>query len=617
MPSPLRLPKAACALAAAGSALAALLAPPALSASPITPVKISIKPAGKTQITAPAPAKFAVSFDPFDLGAGSAGVPGLKVAMPFFGKPGVGRTTAAKPSLASLASLPHSAAGTTGPVVVPPGANFSGFNGLTNLDQASAGTGFFANTNFDLEPPDQGLAVGNGFVVEDVNNAIAIYNQKGKVLAGPTPMNQFFKLAPYAQPGFTPPFGPFLSDIRAYYDAGAKRFIVEEWGTVSDPGSGASVSSFIGLAVSDTADPTGTFTLYFINTTDILGTGVPSLPDYTYLGADANGIYLSSNYFGLTTGAFQGVGVLALSKSSLESGFGASGYVFPITPATRPADAPTFALAPSITPPGSASAASAGGTEFFADSLDPTGTTDTRLDIWALTNTSSLDTFNGSPVLSDVIVKTEAYGFPVPAQQKPGPTPLGTSLGGFPLETLATDDDRLFQLVYSNGTLWTANTTLYIQGQGPTGRVGDGIAYFTVKPTIDHKGVLTARTLQQGYVIAPFQDVIYPTIAVSPVTGNAVFSFTLTGPGYYPSAAYFDTADGFYSNKIHLASAGAAPEDGFTGYGFFGGPARWGDYSAAVTAEDGSIWLATEYIPALPRDTNANWGTFISHITTP
>ena len=48
-----------------------------------------------------------------------------------------------------------------------------------------------------------------------------------------------------------------------------------------------------------------------------------------------------------------------------------------------------------------------------------------------------------------------------------------------------------------------------------------------------------------------------------------------------------------------MAAAGAGPTDDLSGYAAFGGDgvARWGDYSAAVPAENGSIWIATEFIP--------------------
>src|SRR5712692_3476524 len=67
--------------------------------------------------------------------------------------------------------------------LVNPG--FSGFSGITHLDQRNAGTGNFANTQFSLEPPDQGLCVGNGFVLDLVNTAFAIYSTTGVRLQGP------------------------------------------------------------------------------------------------------------------------------------------------------------------------------------------------------------------------------------------------------------------------------------------------------------------------------------------------------------------------------------------------------------------------------------------------
>ena len=80
--------------------------------------------------------------------------------------------------------------------VVSPDRSFSGFPGLTHFDQRFAGTGAYTNTQFSLEPPDQGLCVGHGFVMEAVNNALAVYNSSGKLLSGPTALSQFFQLQP-------------------------------------------------------------------------------------------------------------------------------------------------------------------------------------------------------------------------------------------------------------------------------------------------------------------------------------------------------------------------------------------------------------------------------------
>ena len=90
--------------------------------------------------------------------------------------------------------------------VVSPDPGFSGFRGLTHYDQRFAGTGTYANTQFTLEPPDQGLCAGNGFVMEAVNAAVAVYSPSGTRQSGPTALSQFFGLAPE----FVRPSGPFL-----------------------------------------------------------------------------------------------------------------------------------------------------------------------------------------------------------------------------------------------------------------------------------------------------------------------------------------------------------------------------------------------------------------------
>jgi hypothetical protein len=102
-----------------------------------------------------------------------------------------------------------------------------------------------------------------------------------------------------------------------------------------------------------------------------------------------------------------------------------------------------------------------------------------------------------------------------------------------------------------------------------------------------------------------------PSVSVNP-QGRGAIGFSLVGPDYYPSAAFVPIDASSTGPAIVVASPGALPEDGFTGYQT--GLARWGDYSTAVAGGDGSIWVATEYIPDGPRTTLANWGTFVMHI---
>jgi hypothetical protein len=213
---------------------------------------------------------------------------------------------------------------------------------------------------------------------------------------------------------------------------------------------------------------------------------------------------------------------------------------------------------------------------------------------------------------------------PVPintgATQKNGPTPLRDALNAppikdhDPLEEINANDSRMNQVVDVNGILYGGvNTTV----TPATGRLRVGIAFFAVGAVGDG-GFLFAHILNQGYVAVDGQNVLFPSIAVDP-RGAGAMAFTLSGPRFFPSAAYVRFDFGRPVGPIHISGAGVLPEDGFSGYKAFGSPtpgvARWGDYSAAVAA-DGAIWMGNEFIPGTPRTVNANWGTFITRLPT-
>src|SRR5262249_34001952 len=145
---------------------------------------------------------------------------------------------------------------------------FSGFDALDHADQRFAGTGAFVNTQFSLEPPDQGLCVGNGFVVETINTALAVYRRHGTLVAGPPPLNQFSARAPEVIRSSPTVFGDFTSDPRCYFDPQTNRFFILLLQLDVDPPTG----NFTGpthqlLAVSKTGDPTDGFNRFVLDTT--------------------------------------------------------------------------------------------------------------------------------------------------------------------------------------------------------------------------------------------------------------------------------------------------------------------------------------------------------------
>ena len=505
--------------------------------------------------------------------------------------------------------------------VVGPSPKFLGFSGLTALDNQNA-------NGFNLEPPDQGLGVGNGFVFEAVNLVFALYDTSGNRVAGPVSANSFLKLPPaFDSAGKT--YGPSLSDPKVYYDQALKRWFVTILEFDVNPATGAATGrTHVYIAVSTSELPLN-FNVLSIDTTDDGTQGTPAHPDcpcfgdQPLIGADKYGFYISTNEFSLFGNGFNGTQIYALSKTFLAEGalptvvhFSGLPLAESIAYSVQPAISLRFQGEPST------------GVEYFLSSLDFQGTLDNRIAVWAMTNTASLNDLSPKPRLRKTVINSEVYGQPPPAVQNPGPYPYGMSLGK-KLELIDTNDDRMNQVVYENGKLWAGVDT--VVGGGGTNPDGSenvargGIAYFVVEPSVDGSGAVSATIADQGYLAAPGEDsVMFPSIGVTP-TGKAAMTFSLVGPtptqvffnGFYPSMAFTRLRLSNGTGNIQLGAAGLNADDGFSGYPSNGagpGTARWGDYSAAVADIDGSIWMAAEWIPDTPRPRVVNWGTYIGRI---
>jgi len=488
-------------------------------------------------------------------------------------------------------------------------ASTFGFNGLTHLDQRNANNG----NQYSVEPPNPSVATGNGYILVGVNNAVQVYSTTGTpLLPVVLATNQVFGI-PAAINRATNIAGVFPTDMRVFYDQGLNRWFILQRAQCCDSAGNNINHSQIYIAVSQSGDPTGNYSNYFIDTTDSQETGCPMgcVSDYPQIGVDQYGFYISSDQYPITaTGDPSttpiGADILAISKTALAAGAS--------TPTTYEFVVPTntgfeFAISPAVTPPGGSYSVGLGGVEFFVSSI---ATGASSLAVWAMVNTMSLNTASPSLTLFRTIVATQPYSTPPNANQKPGPLPYGsTQIPGFeaPVDTL---DCRMLSLVAAAGRLYVTFAAL-VQDQST--QYLAGVAYFVLSPTF--RGTLAATVLAQGNLVTNNNHLVKPSFGVN-AQGQGALAFTLVGPGYYPSAAFvpvnaFSPPNTSFSlgSAIQLAAPGAAPEDGFTGYQ--DGVARWGDYSTSVTGSDGSIWMIAEYIPNLPRTTFANWGTFLMH----
>jgi hypothetical protein len=506
------------------------------------------------------------------------------------------------------------------------------FEGLNHFDQRMAGTGAYVNTQFSLEPPDQGLCVGKGFVLETVNTVLRVRSaSNGALLTAAMPLNQFFGLAPEIDATRGPPFGDFTSDPKCYFDPanGGRWFLTLLQLDVVPATNAFTGGSHTLIAVSAGSNPTGSWNLFRFATRNDGLEGTPKHPncpcfgDQPLIGADNYGFYISTNEFSFVTDGFNGAIVYAISKKALANGV--AGPIFGFRQPTL-AEGQAYSLQPATTPPGGDYASENGGTEYFLSALEFTSGLDNRIALWSLTNSSSLNSNHPNLKMDLKILKSEVYGLPPLMEQPEGDAPLRDLLDpGGPVPSLNSNDDRMNQTVYVDGLIWGAlNTVIEDRPGGRNPHVG--IAWFAVDPSSSNK--LDGKITAQGYVAVDGNNVSFPAVAAND-DGDVLVAFSLVGPDYFPSAAYAKLDKSGGTGSVKVVSWGAGPADGFTGYPAFGGPPeRWGDYSAAVADASGNLWFATEMINQTctfeefltdptcdeTRTTNANWSSTIAKV---
>jgi hypothetical protein len=369
-----------------------------------------------------------------------------------------------------------------------------------------------------------------------------------------------------------------------------------------------------------TSDPRGGWTIYAFPTTDDGSGGTPSDPgcpcygDQPLLGADANGVYIATNEYSITGSAFNGAQLYAMSKTGLETGTNtAVTQLQPGTDAsvTNALGGVAFSIQPA-TSPDAGYATAANGTEYFQSALDfgaapALGTRADSIAVWNLTDTASLNSATPDLSLHAVVVPSEEYTQPPNAAQAPGTLELNKDL---PL--VDANDDRMNQVVYAAGHLWSGVNTA---GKTPQGPSLVGLGWFATSPSTGSDGSVSATLVKQGYLAVNKENLLFPSIGVTPA-GYAVMAFTLTGPDYHPSAAWTPLSPSSGTGPVNVAAAGQNAADDFSSTKAYSGvgAGRWGDYTAAVSDPSGNVWMGVEYISGLERTTLANWATFLFHI---
>lgn len=479
----------------------------------------------------------------------------------------------------------------------------TGVKGLNAVDSGSQSTNVLGE---DIEPADQGLCAGNGYVIES--------NNLGEILVFDAALQRASAVIPLdTLMGLTSRGWSSGGDISCYYDHdnGGHWFFTQfvsasseaSGGTFSGCFAAVANSCYEGIAVTVGSDPFGPYSVYFLN-----ANYNPAEPGYPYLLNDFAKISTTRDAFllfydefplngpGLGGGFFNGAQEFAFDKNALELGLPVTGPHGEPNPAFSVAIEnmgllPTpngtcfsdnlhhlpgitcwYSVIPAQPPDPSQYDNSHGGSGFILETLDFYGMGDNRIAVFDWTGLENLNSPScskcagiqfGGQLFSGVLFY---YGENFLAAQKKGPIPLGDECGAAGLSVgtpppascpeggIATNGDNITQVSQAQHQIWGAISTEIDQtySSEPSPEVHQGALYWVIgTDTFEKFGFFTFTS--QGYVSPKHEDLEFPAMAAegdfSQDGGNngAIMTFTLSGNGGPTGADH----GGFYPSTAY------------------------------------------------------------------
>jgi HYDIN/CFA65/VesB-like, Ig-like domain len=411
--------------------------------------------------------------------------------------------------------------------------------------------------NGTVIPPDTDGAVGPNNLVVAINSGVYIQDRSGTVLSS-TSLDTFWS----SLGGVS-----FAFDPRIVYDPYNNRWII------SSGANAESSSSLVLVGVSKTSDPTLGWYLYKV-TTDATGT---NWADFPTLGFNGDWIVVQINLFSVRNNTFAGSNVYVFNKADLYAG-GPGSY-------TKFFD-------------------STGATDNPAVTYDNTIATEYLVRNWSGASAElRISTITG-PIGSEAYHAGVAYAAAAGGWQDYAPATNFAPQAGTP-NKVDTDDDRIMNTVYRNGSLWVAQT-IYLPASGTPNR--SSVQWWQINTASGGLG----QVQQIGRVDDPTAQHFYAYPTIAPNANNDVLvGYSSFGTSQYPSADYSfrshnDPPSTLEADIVFKAGLASYYKD----YGT--GDNRWGDYSATAVdpINDLDLWTLQEY-----AQTGNNWGTWWASVT--
>jgi len=431
-------------------------------------------------------------------------------------------------------------------------------------------------------PPDTNGEVGPNHYVQMVNTRYAVFDKSGAILAGPFNINTLWS-----------GFGGACQTENAgdpvvVYDQFSDRWILMQF-TAAGP------TYYLCVALSTTADPTGTFYRWAFST----GSNFPDYPKFAVWG-DA---YLASTRE-FAGGPFAGVGAYAFNKAQMVAG-NPSPTVISFLTGTSPSYAMGDGLLPAdvdgwTLPP-------AGSPAYFIGSQDnggPYGAPSDALNIWTL-NYNFTDPPSSSLSLSSTVAVTafdsvlDLCGGTRNCVPQPGTTQR--------IDHQGYRQRVLHRAAYRNfGTYETFVTNQSVEATTNM----SGIRWYEVRNPGSG-----ASVYQQGTYAPGATDGIhrwFGSIAQNKYGDMALGYSVSDGTSTYPGIRY--------TGRLAGDTLGLLPQgEGVIvngGGSQTGSAARWGDYSSMTVdpADDCTFWYTTEYYATT---SSTGWSTRIGSFKFP
>lgn len=404
-------------------------------------------------------------------------------------------------------------------------------------------------------PPDTDGDVGPNHYFQVTNLQYAIYNKTGTKLVGPSNNSTIFTGLPNNSND---------GDAIVLYDEVANRWIFSQFSLPNYPNG----PFYENVAVSQTADPTGSWYRYQFTFTD--------MPDYPKLSVWPDAYYMTTNRFGSGSLNYKGTGAVAMDRAKMLTGDPTASMIFFTLPASNEAWAVLPSDCDSQFPPVGTPAyfmylkgGHIGVYEFHTDWTTPTNST-----------------------------YTQVASIPVSSYN-------GNISGGIPQKNTSVKLDAMsgrlmFRLPFRK---FTSHWSIVCAGTINMGSGVAGIRWWELRKV----GTADWGIYQEG-TYSPDNNCRWMGSIAIDSSNNIAMGYSVSSADMFPSVRYTGRVASDPLGVMTIAEGVIIAGGGSQTNTWSGSPSRWGDYSAIAVdpSATATFWYTQEYYATTSQ---ASWKT--------